>query len=394
MDKLVIEAAKNQYLYANNQKYLDFCMSNGAMILGHSNKIFLKSINNQKNFGSNFSFTNIQNEKYKNEIKKMFIQYKGIHFCNSGSEANIRALRIIKTITSKKKFAMINGSWHGSVDNFMFGLSEKNKIFETGGSSYQQRDVIMLKYNDIKYSLNLLKKNKKKLAGLILEPIQASSPTEKSEKFIKAISKFCKKYNILIIFDEIITGLRVKNFTIFKKLKIEPDIITFGKIFGGGLPIGICCIKKNLNNKIEKLQKKIFFGGTFSGNPLVSEAGLNTFKFIKKNKKGINKHTEKISKYIEIKINNHCKRKNYNFRIQRYESILKPMFSNKLILNKIIKEKTDPKLTETDKLRKFLLKNLIFIPRSGTIFVSFIHNMANAKKLVKYIVKYLDVKCP
>ena len=143
MDKLVIEAAKNQYLYANNQKYLDFCMSNGAMILGHSNKIFLKSINNQKNFGSNFSFTNIQNEKYKNEIKKMFIQYKGIHFCNSGSEANIRALRIIKTITSKKKFAMINGSWHGSVDNFMFGLSEKNKIFETGGSSYQQRDVIM-----------------------------------------------------------------------------------------------------------------------------------------------------------------------------------------------------------------------------------------------------------
>lgn len=392
MEKLVIEGAKNQYLYANNQKYLDFCLSNGAMILGHSNRIFVKSINKQKNFGSNFSFINTQNEKFKKEIKKIFTEYQGIHFCNSGSEANIRALRVIKTITNKNKFAMINGSWHGSVDNFMFDLGEKNNVFEIGGSRYPKRDVIMLKYNDIKYSLDLLKKNKKKIAGLILEPIQASSPTEKSEKFIKKICKFCKKNDILIIFDEIITGLRVNNFTIFKKLKIEPDIVTFGKIFGGGLPIGICCIKKNLNNRIEKLQNKIFFGGTFSGNPIVSETGVETFKFIKKNKNNINKHTEKISKYIEVKINNHCKIKNYNFRIQRYESILKPMFSKKLILNKINKEKTDPKLTETDKLRKFLLKNLIFIPRSGTIFVSFVHTMANAKRLVKYIVKYLDVK--
>lgn len=263
MKKLIFDKAKNQYLYSKKKKYLDFCMSNGAMILGHSNKTFLESVNYQKNLGSNYSFTNIQNEKYQEEIIKIFKGYRRIHFCNSGSEANIRALRVLRTITKKRKIAMINGSWHGSVDNFMFDLDLKNKIFETGGLGFQKNNLIMLKYNDIKYSLNLLKKNRKNLAGLIMEPIQASCPTKKSEKYVHNIFKYCKRNNIYIIFDEIITGLRVYDFTIFKKLNLKPDIITFGKIFGGGFPVGLCCIENQLNSKLLKSKEKIFFGGTF-----------------------------------------------------------------------------------------------------------------------------------
>jgi len=392
MNKLIFDGAKNQYLYSKKKKYLDFCMSNGAMILGHSSKTFLKSVNFQKNLGSNYSFANIQNEKYQKEIKKIFKEYENIHFCNSGSEANIRALRVLRTVTNKKKIAMINGSWHGSVDNFMFDLNLKNKTFETGGLSFQKNDVVMLKHNNIEYSLNLLKKNRKNLAGLILEPIQASCPTKISEKYLYDIFKYCKKNNILVIFDEIITGLRAYDFTIFKKLNLKPDIITFGKIFGGGFPIGLCCIKNQLSSKLIKSKTKVFFGGTFSGNPFSSITGLNTFKFIKKNKKKINNHIENISNFIEKNVNDYCKLKNYNFRIQRFESILKPIFSNKSIINKMYKEKYDPNLRKTRDLQNYLLKNLIFIPKSGTIFISYSHNISNAKRLVKVLTQYLDVK--
>jgi glutamate-1-semialdehyde 2,1-aminomutase len=384
--------AKGQYLYSKNKKYLDFCMSNGAMILGHSNKIFKSSVEYQKNYGSNYSYKNTNNEKFKKELKKSYKNYVNIQFCNSGSEANIRALRVVRAITGRKKFAMINGSWHGSVDNFMFDLNNKNQIVGKGGSNFSKDEIIMLEYNNIRQSLNLLRKNKKKISGLIVEPIQASCPTIQSENYIKSIYNFCKKNKIYIIFDEIITGLRTKKLSVCKKLNVVPDIITFAKIFGGGLPIGICCIEKKLNKKIDKLDNKIFFGGTFSGNPFSSIVGLNTFKYIKENESNIFHHIEMISNYIEKEINLFCKNKNLNFRIQRYYSILRPIFSKKNILNKKHREIFDPNLSKTESLRRHLLKNFIFIGKNGAIFISLKHNMNDAKKLVKVITKYLSNK--
>ncbi len=369
-------------------------MSNGAMILGHSNEIFKSSIDHQKYRGSNYSHKNINNETFKKEIKKQFKDLVNIQFCNSGSEANIRALRVLRALTGKKKFAMINGSWHGSVDNFMFDLNNKNKITQNGGSNFYKDEVIILEYNNIKQSLNVLKKNKKKISGLIIEPIQGSCPSEQSEEYIKAIYNFCKKNKIYVVFDEIITGLRNKQLSVFKKLNLIPDIVTFAKIFGGGLPIGICCISKKLNNKLDKLNKKVFFGGTFSGNPFSSITGLNTFRYINKNKNKIFKHIEIISNFIEHEINLFCKKNSLNFRIQKYQSILRPIFSKDIILNKKQREIFDPNLSKTEEFRKYLLKNLIFVGKNGAIFISLKHNMKDAKKLVKVTIEFLSNKTP
>jgi len=388
----IITRAKEQFLYSGKKKILDFCMSNGAMILGHSNEIFKSSIKYQIDNGSNYSCKNVNNENFKKEIKKSFKDYVNIQFCNSGSEANVRALRVLRALTGKKKFAMINGSWHGSVDNFMFDLNKKNEIIGKSGSNFYKDEVLMLEYNNIEQSLNLLKKNRKKISGLIMEPIQASCPDEQSENYVKTIYNFCKKNKIYIIFDEIITGLRNKKLCVFKKLNLTPDIVTFAKIFGGGLPIGICCINKNLNSKLNSLNEKVFFGGTFSGNPFSSIVGLNTFKHIKKNKDKIFKHIEIISNYIEEEINLFCEKKDLNFRIQSYNSILRPIFSKNIILNKKQREIFDPSLSKTEKLRKYLLKNQIFVGKNGAIFICSQHNMDDAKKLIKTITQYLSIK--
>ena len=115
-----------------------------------------------------------------------------------------------------------------------------------------------------------------------------------SEKYVKEIFTYCKKNNILICFDEMITGMRVPELSVFKKLKIVPNIITFGKIFGGGLPIGIIGITKKVEISLNKINNNVFFGGTYSLNPLSSYFGNNTIKFIIKNKNKIYNKLEKF----------------------------------------------------------------------------------------------------
>ena len=128
--ELIISSARNNYLYdQKKKKYLDFCMSSGCMILGHSNKIFLGEIKKQINLGSNYSSNNIYKKEYEDILKKEFNEFNEFIFCNSGSEANLRALRIARSISKNKKLAMTSGSWHGALDNFMFDLNLKNKRF-------------------------------------------------------------------------------------------------------------------------------------------------------------------------------------------------------------------------------------------------------------------------
>lgn len=389
MKNLFFTSARNQYLFQNKIKYLDFCMSNGAMILGHSSNIYKETLKKHSYIGSNYSFENIYNINYTKAILKKFSFLKEIKFCNSGSEANIRALRILRTITNKKKFIMMNGSWHGSVDSFMFDLNKNKKTKELGGKSFSKKDMILIEYNNYEKSIELIKKYKNQVCGIFIEPIQASCPTKRSEDYVKNIFKYCKKNNIYIVFDEIITGLRLKKLTFFNKYNLKPDIVTFAKIFGGGSPIGLCCYNNNIKMQLDKPKNKVFFGGTFSGNPLSSNLGLNTFNFLLKNSKKINQHINSISEYIVKKINHYSAEKSIEFKMQNYESIIRPIFSSKTILNKLDREKNDPYLVKSKALRDYLVKNKIFIGGNCNFFISYSHTKKNADDLIKKILLYL-----
>ena len=169
----------------------------------------------------------------------------------------------------------------------MFDLSKNKKKIDLNKNIFYKDDVVIFEHNNINKSIEVVKKNKKKISAVFLEPIQASCPNYISENYVKQIYNYCNKNNILIIFDEIITGLRFYELSVFSKLKLNPDIVTFAKVFGGGLPIGLCCINAKINKKIKNSGKKIFFGGTFSNNPFSSKVGNDTFHHIKKNRKEI-----------------------------------------------------------------------------------------------------------
>ena len=390
---LVISRAKNQFLFQKKRKILDFSLSSGAHILGHSNEIFCYSLKNQINKGSNYSNTSINELNYKKALKKTFNEFNEFIFSNSGSEANIRALRIARTLTGKDNFAMVNGSWHGSVDNFMFDFQKGKKILPnkiqslSSGIDYIKKNVVVLPYNNIDLSKKILDKNKKKISVIVIEPIQCGMPYAGSIKYLRFLENYCKKNKILLWFDEVITGLRVKKFSIYKQFKLKPDIVTFAKCFGGGMPIGIT----SYNSKIFKektLNKKIFLGGTFSGNPISTKVGLDTFLFVKKNKKKIDTHINELSSLLENEVNNYCKQENIEFRLQRFESIIRPIFSSKLISNRFYREKYDPDFSKSIYIKDYLLKKNIFISSNCCFFISYCHTKDDLKKLISTLKEY------
>lgn len=392
--EIIISKGKSQYIFSGNRKILDFSLSSGAMMLGHGNNAYVKSLKSQLINGSNFSSENYNQIEYKNILKKTFKEFNSFYFSNSGSEANIRALRIARAVTQKSKFAMVSGSWHGSVDSFMFEF--KNKIFLkqqikslSNGIDHLKKNIVMLPYNDIQNTKKILDKNYKNLAMLIIEPIQCAVPSEHSIDYLKFLENYCKKKKIILCFDEIITGLRVKNLAVFKKYKLKPDMATFAKCFGGGLPIGITCFNKRIETKISKLNKKIFFGGTFSGNPVSTKVGLEAFIKIKKDAQKINIYINKLSEKLEKEINKFCLSKNIKFKLQRFESIIRPVFSNETFRDKFSRNIKDKNFSNSLKLKKFLIQNNIFISSNCCFFISYCHNKKNIENLVLVLKKYL-----
>ena len=362
------------------------------MILGHSNKVYCKSLKEQLDKGSNYSNQNINEVNYIKVLKKKFNEFDSFIFSSSGSEANIRALRISRAATNKEIIGMVNGSWHGSIDNFMFDFKNGKKIIPnkikslSSGIDYLKKNVILLPYNDIKLTKKILDKYYKKISAIVIEPIQCGIPYKKSNDYLKFLDKYCQNKNIILWFDEVITGMRVKKYAIYKQLKLKPRIVTFAKCFGGGMPLGITLFNSSL---IKKNKKKTFFGGTFSGNPLSTKIGMDTFAYIKKNKIKIDNDINLLSDLLENEINTYCKEKNINFRLQRFESIIRPIFSSTEINNKFFREQFDPNFENSLKLKSYLLQKNIFISSNCCFFISYCHNKKNISSLIYVLKKFL-----
>ena len=281
---------------------------------------------------------------------------------------------------------MVSGSWHGSVDELLFIKTKKNSSKKKMLSSglYSNKDTIMLNYNDLEQSKKIINKFKKKIAILIIEPIQQAVPTLTSEKYVKEIYKICKKNNILICFDEMVTGLRCPKFSVFNKLKITPDLITFGKIFGGGSPIGIIGITRSLENKLINKNQQVFFGGTYAFNPLSSFIGLNTVKYILKNKDKIYPKLEFLSKLLTDNLNKFINEKKLNLNVIRYESMIRIIYSNKIITDRYERDFEEKKnIFKINKFKKYVFTKKIFLSKNGAIFLSY----RNTHKDINFILK-------
>jgi len=388
-NKHLLTSGMGSYVYNETKKYLDLTSGGGCLLLGHNNRTFKKSIKDFIRMNiSNFAAPNKFAKKFSLNLIKTLPQFNKIIFCNSGAEANLKALRICRALTKKDMVINVAGSWHGSVDQFLFTSDKSNNPvpISEGLEKNNKKNLIYIPYNDIENSIKILGKYKSKISCVFLEPIQACLPDKNSEKYLKFISEYCKKNNIILVLDEIITGLRIDGSSIQNKLKLHSDMSTFGKAFGNGLPISFIGISKKIYKKIIVNKKKIFLGGTFSGNSLSTYVSNQTLKYISKNKKKIFPKLKSYSLIFKNKINEFAQLHSIKIKVYSYDSIIRIIFSNKKIKNRVQRDFLENKNRQNvNNFNKFLFKKKIIYPKNGIIFFSYSIKKIELKYLINNI---------
>ena len=360
-------------IFINRRKYLDLSLCAGSIILGHNSNIYRKTIKEILNKKlSNFAAKNVYGAKLAETLHTNFPKYEKFVFCNSGTEAVMKSLRVARAISKNNLIISVTGSWHGSTSELLFTNNNKLKNIElSDGLDHNfKKNLRFIPYNNINDSEKILNKYKKKIMCIIIEPIQGCLPI-KAKKYLKFLSKYSKENNITLIFDEMITGLRFNGSSAQDQLKLNPSITTFGKCFGGGFPIGIIALKKEILKKLNKDKKKIFFGGTFSANTINSYLSIKTINYILKHKKKIFNDLEKKAIYLERKINQFLIKNNYDAKCFRVSSMLRFVFTKKDIINRSQRDFFEKKnLKKINLFRNFLFKNGIYYPSNGLIFLA------------------------
>ena len=389
-NKILFDKGEGDKIFFKNKAYVDLSNCAGSLILGHNSNVFKKSLKLYLNKKiSIFAHPNTHAINFSKNIKKIFPNFSKIIFCNSGTEAVMKSLRLSKSLNKKNLIVNVVGSWHGSVDKLLFYPNKyfKPQKLSDGLSLNDKKKLIYIPYNDIKKSRKILNKFKNDINCIIIEPIQACLPLNNVKKYLKFLERFCKKNNITLIFDEMITGIRIRPGSIQRKYNINADITTVGKILGGGLPIGVIGISEKVNKIIKKKNIKVFFGGTYSGNSLSSFIGNETLKFLLKNKKLFSNLNKKCL-YFQENLNQFIKKEEINAKVYRFDSILRIVFSKKEIKNRIQRDFFEKKnIPNIAKFRQYLLDNKIYYPINGIIFLS----NSTSNKSIKYVLNHIQI---
>lgn len=388
----LVTSSRGSKVVINNINYHDLSFCAGGLLLGHSHKIFKKSLSEiiKKNI-SNVATNNLHAVNLSRTLKNIFPKYSNFIYCNSGSETVYKSLRIARAISKKDLIISVSGSWHGSIGELLFQPDKGLKNIELSGGLklFDKKNLKFIPYNDIKTSKKILDKNKKDIMTIIIEPIQGCLPYN-ARNYLKFLSDYAKKNNIILIFDEMITGLRVNCSSVAAEMNLSPDIITLGKCFGGGIPMGVIAVKKNIFKKIKKFKnkKKVFFGGTFSGNSINTFISNNIVKYIYQNKKKIFKDLENKSNYLQTKLNAYLKKNKFDIKIYRFHSMLRIVFSSKKINNRSQRDFLEKnKSKKIDHFRNYLFNQKIYYPSNGIIFLS----LQTSYKDLDYLIKKIKI---
>ena len=278
-DPIFIKEAKGAYLYdEDDNTYIDYIASWGPLILGHAHKPVLEAVIEKAKKGTSFGIpTEIETELAKLAVN-MVPNIDKIRFVNSGTEACMSAVRLARGYTGKDKIIKFAGCYHGHSDSFLIQAGSGAVTFGSpnspGVTQGTAKDTLLARYNDLEGVKALVKANKGELAAIIIEPVAGNMgciiPTE---EFINGLRTLCTQEEILLLFDEVMTGFRLGKGGAQEALGIAADIVMFGKVIGGGLPVGAFAARDEIMSHLAP-EGPVYQAGTLSGNPLAMSAGL------------------------------------------------------------------------------------------------------------------------
>ena len=273
----------------DNNRYTDYWMGHWSLILGHGSKNIRESLKKQIEKSWMYGTVNEQTIELSELISKAVPVAEKIRYVTSGTEATMYAVRLARSVTGRKIIAKIDGGWHGYTSDLLKSVNWPFVESESSGIINEEK-IISIPYNDIEGSLRILKKYSEDLAGIIVEPVLGGGGCIPATKeYLQGIQEFTHKNKSLFILDEIVTGFRFRYGCLYPTMKLDPDIVTLGKIVGGGMAIGVMCGKKEIMEYADttgkkKSERSYVGGGTFSANPISMISGYSTLNYLKSKK--------------------------------------------------------------------------------------------------------------
>lgn len=278
-DPIYVKKAKGSYLYdEDGNKLIDYINSWGPMILGHANEKVVDAVIERTKLGTSFGTpTEIETAIAKLAVS-MVPNVDKIRFVNSGTEACMSAVRLARGFTGKEKIIKFSGCYHGHSDSFLIQAGSGAVTFGSpnspGVTKGTAKDTLLAVYNDIENVAELVKANENEIACVIIEPVAGNMGCiPPKDNFLKDLRQLCDDNNILLVFDEVMTGFRLAKGGAQELFNINADIVCFGKVIGGGLPVGAFAARNEIMNHLAPLGP-VYQAGTLSGNPLAMSAGL------------------------------------------------------------------------------------------------------------------------
>ncbi len=359
----------------DNNKFIDFTGSWGPLILGHANPKIKDAIKEAVNKGTSFGTPT----KKENTLAELVIDavpsIEKVRFVNSGTEATMSAVRLARGYTGKNLIVKFEGCYHGHADLFLSkagsGLATLDKPSSPGIPISVVESTITLDFNDINQVKEAFKNNPDDIAAVIIEPITGNMGViPPKEGFLENLRELTKKYNSLLIFDEVMTGFRVSYGGAQELMNVLPDITTLGKIIGGGLPVGAYGGRADIMSKIAP-EGSIYQAGTLSGNPISMAGGISTLSELKKS--GFYEDLNKSVIYLADGFKNISKKYNINVVVNQFGSMMGIFFSNSNVNN--FKDVANSRIDIYNSMHRFFLDNNIYLPPSGyeAFFISNTH---------------------
>ncbi|MDB5232219.1 MAG: hemL [Chitinophagaceae bacterium] len=379
--------AKGAYLYdADGNQYIDYIASWGPMILGHAFEPIVKAIQERASDSTSFGAPTELEIDMAELIISMVPNVDLVRMVSSGTEACMSAVRLARGYTARNKIIKFEGCYHGHADSFLVkagsGMATLNIQTVPGVTAGVSNDTLTAAYNNLGEVEQLVNNNKDEIAAIIIEPVAGNMGCIlPAPGFLEGLRKLCDANNIVFIFDEVMTGFRLGQGGAQQKLDIVADLVTYGKVIGGGMPVGAFGGKQEIMQHIAPLGN-VYQAGTLSGNPIAMIAGYTLLKTLKDNP-SIYHELEEKTVYLKNGLNEVLKDSGTPYVINQLGSMISVHFSDKPVT-----DFTSSALSDIEMFKKFfhaMLKRGVYLPPSA--FESwFLNNALATADLDKTIV--------
>ena len=378
----------------DGKEYIDFVLAWGPMILGHCNDEVVTAIKEISESAIAFGAPTELELQMARFLCEEMDNVEMVRMVNSGTEATMSAIKLARGYTKKNKIIKFAGCYHGHFDGFLVeagsGVLTEGIAGSLGIPQDSIKNTLIGVYNDAEQVRGLFEAYGDDIAAVIIEPVAGNMGVIKADnEFMETLRVLCDEYGALLVFDEVMSGFRVAFKGAQELFNVRPDLITYAKIMGGGLPAGVYGGRKEIMENLSPLGG-VYQAGTMSGNPIVMSAGLATLNILKSHPE-IYEKINHIGQMLQKGVENIASENNINVVVNRFGGMMTIFFTDK----DAVRTYEDAKSCNLEMFKKYFLcmnKNGINIPQSQfeALFLSSEHNEDHVKKFLSAFKEFVE----